>query len=263
MDFRMTTPATNSPYHLPAGRLGGWRRAIGAALCGATVFLAACEGDFIADPNRPRPTRAVRSMENRGDALSETMRENPGGLNLFSVDFANKKDEQPTVRTILDPLREARSSFSPVGRGATPATRPAGTQPADGEDGPPAAAALAPGALPIRVVDRRKPADQVSVATTADGAVVLTVLSPSGIGDVTLERTGDTWPKELRVALLYATDKPFTTLEGFNAQELLAEDRTLSLKATAHPQTGTGVVTVPAFSRSSRIHVEWVDAYRR
>jgi hypothetical protein len=92
--------------------------------------------------------------------------------------------------------------------------------------------------------------------------VRLTVTSPSGIGALTLERTGDAWPAVIHVILQKSAVQPFTMLEGFSAAEVTDNGRRVELKTRASAKDGRGDVLVPGFVRSPRIVIEWVDAYR-
>ncbi len=82
-------------------------------LLAAFVFaISGCAGDFVEDPNRPAPTRAVRSNPGGADALSETMRDTPdggGGINLVTVDLPNQT-QTAQVHTILDHFEKCHRS---------------------------------------------------------------------------------------------------------------------------------------------------------
>jgi hypothetical protein len=79
---------------------------------------------------------------------------------------------------------------------------------------------------------------------------------------VTLERTGEAWPAEVRVHLRYDADRAFGNLEGFTASELTAAATKVALKTTVDKSAGKAEISIPGFSRAKQIQIEWVDAYR-
>jgi hypothetical protein len=80
------------------------------------LTLAACESDFVANPSRPRPTRAVQSPVESNSATSEVLGGGATAVPIMSVDLPNNKDEHAQVHTIGD-----------VFGNGNPATRPANT----------------------------------------------------------------------------------------------------------------------------------------
>ncbi len=88
---------------------------------------------------------------------------------------------------------------------------------------------------PVRIAAQQHPADQFTLAADNEGNVLLHITSDTGIGTITLERTGDIWPGVIHVTLVYA-NRPFTTLEGFKASEILSDDRRLDLKTAGAPR---------------------------
>jgi len=236
-------------------RLIGW---MALSVLGAALFTG-CESDFVTDPTRPRPTRALEDPFARGSANSEVMGGPTGAVPLVTVEMPRTKEEPPVVRTIAGEL--ASASRSPTSRPAGAVTRPA-TQP----DREVAAATVAPAAESrsdqIKVVAQQRPADVITITRDNEANADVWVLCPSGIGTVTLERLGENWPAIIRVHLRYDAGRGFTTLEGFNAYEVTAPDRRLSLKATTDKAMGKAEIVVPGFARSQQILIEWVDAYR-
>jgi hypothetical protein len=79
-------------------------------------LLTACESDFVTDPSRPRPTRAVQSPVERNSATSEVLGGGAAAVPIMSVDLPNNKDEHAQVHTIGD-----------VFHNNTPTTRPVNT----------------------------------------------------------------------------------------------------------------------------------------
>jgi hypothetical protein len=82
----------------------------------AGLMLSACESDFVADPNRPRPTRAVQTPVERNSAEAEVLGGGATGVPLMSVDLPNKKDEQPQVHTITDSITNGSAANQPADR---------------------------------------------------------------------------------------------------------------------------------------------------
>jgi hypothetical protein len=222
------------------------------------VAMAACEGDFVTDPTRPRPTRALQNPYDRSSGNNEVMVQPTGAVPLVAVDFANNKDEQPKVTTILDPLRGAQG----VTERREPATRPAAVAPATTQPQVGVESGATVNTQQVKVVAQRRTEDGVAIASDAEGNVRLTVTSPSGIGGLTLERINDAWPAVIHVQLQKSGVQPFKALEGFSAAEETETGRRVELKTRTVPAEGRADVNVPGFVRSPRIIIEWVDYYR-
>lgn len=227
----------------------------------ALALMCGCASEFASDPTRPRPTRAVQNPYDRSSSNNDVMTYPTGAVPLLTVDFASNKDEKPRVHSVVDDLRSLQGAPAarPTARGATtrPAENASATQPATG-------IVIERTALvssqQVRVVAQRRADDRFAIAGDADGNVHLTVTSPSGIGAVTLERTGESWPAVLHVSLQRGAGQPFTRLEGFSAAEVTETGRRVELKVTKGE--GTATVAIPGFVRSPRVVVDWVDAYR-
>ena len=210
------------------------------------MALAACESDFTPNPNRPRPTRALEDPFARGSANSEVMAGPTTVLPLLTVELPNTKEEEPKVRTIADAFVELnqRATTRPAAA-SQPATQPTGDT--------------------LKIVAQQRPTDVITITRDNEANADMWVLCPTGIGTVTLERTGKNWPAIIRVHLRYDANRPFTMLEGFNAYELPGDgggDRRVTLKTTSDKATATAQIAIPGFSRAPRIAIEWVDAYR-
>jgi hypothetical protein len=191
-----------------------------------------------------------------GSPNSEVLGNTTGAVPLVSVNLANKRDEQPTVHTILDPLNN-----KPLR--TTPAATQASTQAATG----PAEADMSKAAPPvpsdeIKIVVQQKATDVIKISRDNEANADVWIISSSGIGSVTLERTGEAWPAEVRVHLRYDADRAFGNLEGFTASELTAAATKVALKTTVDKSAGKAEISIPGFSRAKQIQIEWVDAYR-
>ena len=216
-----------------------------------TLALAGCESDFVSDPTRPRPTRAVESPNLTNSGNSEAMGSPTGAVPLLTVELPNTKNDPYVVHSITDSISSLPSATQPTTqRAPTTAASPATPEQAATTGGP------------IKVAAQQRPADQFRMTVDNEGNVDLWVLCPSGIGNVTLERTGDTWPALIRLHLRYDTDREFSRLEGFSASELTAGGGKVALKTTADKLTARAEVAIPGFAHSQRIQIEWVDAYR-
>ncbi len=205
------------------------------------ALLSACESDFVTDPDRPRPARALESPYGMSDPNHEVMVSPSGATPLLTIDIPNNKNEQPVVHTIADTF-------------TTP--RPAASQPA--------ASQSAPAAVndEIKISAQQRPADQFRLTRDNEANLDLWILCPTGIGTVTLERAADNWPALIRVHLRYDPNKEFSRLEGFSAAELTAAGGKVPLKTTSDKETAQAQVAIPGFSRAARIQIEWVDMYR-
>jgi hypothetical protein len=221
------------------------------------LLFSACEGGTFT-PDRTHPSRPQEDRYPHGSPGSEVMTGPTGAVPLLTIDFPNTKEEQPKVHTIVDTFKELHELTGPT-RPAGAATQSA-TQPAEAH--PPVSATGE-----LRIVAQQRPADTITITRDNEANVDLWVLCSMGIGAVTLERTGEIWPALIRVHLRYTPDRPFTTLESFNAYELPgggapSDDRRLTLKTTTDKPTATAQIPIPGFARSPRIRIEWVDAYR-
>jgi hypothetical protein len=213
--------------------------------CVAVFLPAGCASDFETDPTRPRPTRAVQSPIDFASPNSEVLGNPIGAIPLVTVDLPNTKEEKAQVHTIADAL----------------VANPAKTQPAT-KPGAATAPAEENAAVPLKVVQSRRAGDQYRISSDEAGNATLVIDCPSGAGSAVLERTQEEWPTTLVVRLEDSAQKRFTSLEGFTAQELVDDERRLDLKATIHKAEGTAEIRIPGFTRSRRIAIDWVDAYR-
>jgi hypothetical protein len=209
----------------------------------AIIFLlglAGCEADFAEDPLRPRPTRAVESPQDRNSAIGEVTAPAQGTVPLVVVEPGRTKDEPATVRTILNSNENAATQPAAKGELETPPVAPA----------------------PLKVVEQRNSEDRMWLGADAEGIATITITSPSGIGAVVLERTGEMWPPVVHVRLQYASGKSFSNLESFAAAEVLGQDQRVTLKTTVRKEEGGANVSIPSFVRSERIGLAWTDANR-
>jgi hypothetical protein len=79
--------------------------------------------------------------------------------------------------------------------------------------------------LPLKV-QLEFPADKATI-TEEEGRTVVTVISASGIGRMTLSAK-DRWPKDVTLRLRYAAGQAFKTLEGFEFTSSLMQVRASS-----------------------------------
>ena len=215
------------------------------------LLLGACEGEFASDPTHPRSLRAVQNPYDNSSGNNEVMTASTGAIPIVAVDFAGTKDDKPKVTTILDPLH--------LGAATQPATAPAtrpGAAPGTVEFRP------ITNTMQVRVESQRRADDAFGLGTDNEGNVHLAITSPTGIGSVTLERTGESWPAVIHVTLQHAAGKPFTGLEGFSAAEVTEQGRRVDLKSAVQKTEGTADITIPGFVRGPRVIIDWVDAYR-
>ncbi len=78
-----------------------------AILCGVSlVGPIGCASDFVADPTRPRPTRAVQDPVESNSASAEARAGGATGVPLVTVDLPNKEGQSPKVRTISDAVND-------------------------------------------------------------------------------------------------------------------------------------------------------------
>jgi hypothetical protein len=232
-------------------RLGLW-----VLLC-AGVGLAACAGDFVTDPARPRVVRNLGTPYGVSDASGEVMRADSGAFSIVTVDIPNNRNDPSTVHWV-EPLPPNFGGLSNAPQPAlVPETRPA----------PPPALAKDE----IKIAGQQKADDFYSVSRDNAANADLWVTCPSGVGSVTLERNGETWPALLRVHFRYDADRPFQELETIGAVEIL-------LPAPSAGATGGGggemrlkvseqsadsaQIAIPGFSRAKRIQINWIDAHR-
>ena len=92
------------------------------ALGALVAAIPSCDGGDLLNANaRPIPGHAVQSPFAYSSANEEVFSRNIGAMPILTVDLPNKKNEQPTVHSMLDDIQ----AFT--GAGATqPATRPGG-----------------------------------------------------------------------------------------------------------------------------------------
>jgi hypothetical protein len=123
---------------LPRGSVGGYnfaatsrlqepamnRFTISALLLSALI-LPACEGDFVHDPTRPRPTRALGPNYEQNSAIGEMNNGTATGTPILSVELPNKKDESAKVHTIGDSIGKKPAETRPAPGPSIPPDQPA------------------------------------------------------------------------------------------------------------------------------------------
>lgn len=116
-----------------------------------------------------------------------------------------------------------------------------------------------------QVIFVRRAEDRIAADMT-HGLLTLTVVSPSGIGSAELAHCGGRWPRQLRVRLFYAPERPFSRLEGLEVA--LGDTCPVTLAKGGAPagcrSDGTCLwVVLPARRPAeATLHLSWVDAYR-
>ena len=245
-----------------------FRRSIRVHPCASVAVLAlltGCASDFITDPTRPRPTRALESPVSMGGANNEVMGGPVGSVPFMTVEIPNNKDESPVVYTIAQPVSALATPHAA-------ASQPASQPPSPGiaipgpmrpqQEAAPSTTVPTPVKDELKIFAQQRPADQFRITRDNDANADLWVFCPSGIGTVTLERTADNWPALIRVHLRYDPTREFSRLEGFTASEVTPAGAKIPLKTTANKETAQAQLTIPGFARSPRIQIEWIDAYR-
>jgi hypothetical protein len=205
--------------------------------------LVSCD-EFLAEPTR-RATRSVQSPIDNASASGEIMGPSSDAVPLVSVNFGNKRDEPPTVTTILDPLRTTVATRP----GTSTTTRPTVELPASTE-------------TPLRVAGSRNPDDVVALTIDQEGNAVVRVTTRAAAGSITLQRTGEAWPPILHVYFLHADNSPLTQLASFSATESPAGESStpaVELRSAIIQKEGRADVRVPGFSRASAISLQWVE----
>ena len=99
-------------------------------LCGGVMLaVGGCASDFVSDPNRARPTRAVESPGERNSASGEMANlADMSGVPLVEVGVPNHSGETPVVRTIADNiLTPPTTTRPPVITGTPPVNVTIGT----------------------------------------------------------------------------------------------------------------------------------------
>jgi hypothetical protein len=94
-------------------------------LAGSVFSFVGCASDFVTDPNRPRPTRAVQDPNEGNSGGSEARAGDSNGVPLVSVGLPNKPGESPKVRTIVDNVNDTvnpPAATGTTGTSSTPAT---------------------------------------------------------------------------------------------------------------------------------------------
>jgi hypothetical protein len=86
------------------------------------MALSGCASDFIADPNRPRPTRAVQDPNDGTSGGSEARQGAADGVPLVSVGLPNKSGDSPKVRTIVDNVNDTLNPPTPTRTTGTSST---------------------------------------------------------------------------------------------------------------------------------------------
>ncbi len=81
------------------------------------LSLFGCASDFVADPSRPRPTRAVQDPMETNSPASEARAGTSQGVPIVNVDLPNKEDQSPQVRTVADNIHD---TLNPPASSATP-----------------------------------------------------------------------------------------------------------------------------------------------
>ena len=217
--------------------------------------LAGCGGEMVEYQSRPSPGKAVENPWSIASANDEVFSRDSGAMQLATVDIPDQKDKPPQFHSVLDVF-------------ATPASRPAtlpALQPLPSNVGvttlTPGAVAVAPGDVLVKVVAKKNPDDQWLLSLDHEANVTLQITSPGGSGSLTLERTADTWPAEIHVTLQNAAGKPLPSLDQLSAAELTPNPdgppHKLPLKTTLDKSAGTGQITIPGFSRSQQIQIDW------
>ena len=232
-------------------------------VAGAAMALAGCGGQVVNSQYRPRDGNAVQSPFDAASPGDEVFSRQSDAFPLATVNLPNKPGEQPQMSSVFDVLNAppAAPSIHP-----SPATEPAPTQILAGTttmpEGNPAlpTAATPQVALPVKVAAQDKQVGDVQASADASGNLELFVTSATGIGSVTLERTGESWPAKVNVHLAYGAGKPFSGISGASATELVSSGQVLPLKTSS--STSDVTVSVPGFTRSARIRIEWIDKYR-
>ena len=218
-------------------------RLLAAALAGA---LGGCDGGDLINPHyRPVSGYAILSPFALSSANEEVFSRNIGAMPLLTVDLPNKKNEEPTVHSLIDDINSftGNSSTQPATR---PGARIATVRPEDALPVPP----------PMRVVEVIKPTDEVTI-THADDRVILVVTSPGGDGAAILERTGENWPAQVQIDLLTSADRPLKGDVSLNVFELPGGDQRIPIKTTPAKALATYQVAIPAFVRGPRILIQW------
>jgi hypothetical protein len=152
------------------------------------------------------------------------------------------------------------------------------------------AAAALQAAEPAFKIQQSKPNDMITVRSD-DKRTVVEIVSESGIGKATIERTDGPWPRDVTIRLRYKADKAFTTLEGFrlNAERIRVDGNSKSsgqmrffladaqgkfpsdeksvagsLNITVKPVDKALEVTLPAnlLQGTRKIELEWIDFFR-
>jgi len=247
-----------------SGNATGWMRWGWAAAL--AMALAGCGGSAINPQYRPQDGNAVQSPYDVASAGDEVFTRQSDTFPLATVSLPANPSQPAKVETVLDVLKPATPATGPAIHPA-PTPEPLPTQIIGGESTtmPDASPALPTGAtpqiaLPAKVVGQDKQVGDVTASTDASGNLDLFVTSPTGVGTVTLEKTGDTWPAHVNVHLSYSKDRPLAAIAGASASELLPSGQALPLKTTSSAEGVT--VSVPGFTRSPRIQIQWIDKYR-
>lgn len=106
-----------------------------------------------------------------------------------------------------------------------------------------------------------KTGDSIEIERGKDAPRFL-VTSPSGIGTATITLWQGNWPSDVRVRLRHAGDRPFTKVEGFTCA--VGGKRPVEVRNITYATNYTEV-QLPAEvlrSRSTKLHLQWVDYYR-
>jgi hypothetical protein len=206
-----------------------------ATLALATV-MAGCASFFnpVRNNGEPRLVRAVESPHDLASPFTEAAGPPVPVVALARVDLPNRAGEPTRVQTIVEPL------FAPP----TPTMQPPPptTQP-----------------MPSIIIQSANIGDQYQIIQEKSGQPQLTITSPSGTGSIVIARSQDAWPATLTVKLQYNASKQFATLEKFQAEEVVDEQRRLKLEATINKTDGTAEIHIPAFVQSKQIAIQWVD----
>ncbi len=249
---------------------------IGSILVGAAgivIFLGGCSAGFDATNAQYRPAdgNAVQSPHNLASAGDEVFSRQSGAMPLATVEFPANPNEQPRVQTVLDVLKPAPTTnpaalpLSPPGYQTGPGifTGEATTLPADNPLMPTGAVPAVSTANAMGGGISAKASGQsisLSLFGGADGNVDLKVTNPASAGSVQIEKAGENWPGAIRVQLFSGAGAPMSKLQDFTASEITAAGQKVAIKATTDKTSGTATVTIPGFTRSDRIEIDWTQA---
>jgi hypothetical protein len=101
---------------------------IAYTIVGASVLSSTgCASDFVADPSRPRPTRAVQDPMETNSPASEARAGTSQGVPIVNVDLPNKEGQTPQVRTVADNIHDTFNPPASAGTASGATTTPSST----------------------------------------------------------------------------------------------------------------------------------------